>query len=125
VRLSDRLTNDVQKRGGWLTQGRRIDDEGILGSVMERPKYRLRTSLREVLPERVAVLIPKGSDDCGDHEWYQAEDDHTWRCFHCLVGVTHEVPWDDRELEARQLEGDAMLLRAGLPRHHHTREAVH
>ncbi len=79
---------------------------------MRRGKYRYRTALRENLPERIAALIPKGPHNCGDHEWYSAEP-QTWRCYHCVVGVTNEVPWDERELKARQLEGDAMDVRVG------------
>jgi hypothetical protein len=88
-----------------------------------RGKYRHRTWLRENLPDRLAGLIAKGRGDCGDHEWY-LDEPHTWRCYHCEVGITHEVPWDDREFEARKLEGQAMNLRAGLterdrvPAHH-------
>jgi hypothetical protein len=80
---------------------------------MRRGKYRYRTALRENAPDRVAALIPKGRQDCGDHEWYLGGPD-TWRCYHCTVGITHEVPWDEREFEARKLEGQAMNLRAGL-----------
>jgi hypothetical protein len=76
-------------------------------------KYRLRTALRENLLEAVAERVPKGRHDCGNHEWYLAEA-QTWRCYHCVVGVTNEVPWDEREFAARQLEGQAMNLRAGL-----------
>ena len=76
-------------------------------------KYRLRTALREHLPDRLSALIPKGRNDCGDHEWY-LDEPHTWRCYHCTVGITHEIPWDDREFAARQLEGQAMNARAGL-----------
>lgn len=82
---------------------------------MERGKYRHRTRLRENLPEFVAAWIPKGAHDCGDHEWYSAAES-TWRCYHCKVGVTHEVPWDERELAARQLEAGAMQIRAGIRR---------
>ena len=76
-------------------------------------KYRYRTALRENLPERLAALIPKARHDCGNHEWYLAEP-HKWRCYHCVVGITHRIPWDERELAARRLEGQAMNLRAGL-----------
>jgi hypothetical protein len=78
-----------------------------------RGKYRLRTARRERLPEPLTALAPKGRDDCGDHEWYKASPG-TWRCYHCTVGVTHEVPWNERELEARRLEAAAMNIRAGL-----------
>ena len=80
---------------------------------MTKPKYRFRTMLRSNLPAHIAERIPKGAADCGDHEWYLAEAG-TWRCYHCAVGVTHELPWDEREYEARQLEADAMRVRAGL-----------
>ncbi len=80
---------------------------------MSDARYRYRTRLRENLPERLAALIPKGRDDCGEHEWYKSEE-QTWRCYHCEPGITHEVPWDEREIEARRREADAMLLRAGL-----------
>lgn len=80
---------------------------------MRSGKYRYRTTLREVLPERLAALIPKGSKDCGDHEWYKSEE-KTWRCYHCEPGLTHVVPWDAREIAARRCESEAALLRAGL-----------
>lgn len=76
-------------------------------------KYRLRTYLREHLPELLSARIPKGGTDCGNHEWYLAEP-QTWHCYHCVVGITSEVPWDEREFAARQIEGQAMNLRAGL-----------
>lgn len=86
-----------------------------MGCVMARGKYRLRTAIREHAPERLAALIPKGSKDCGNHEWYKASE-QTWHCYHCTPGVAHEVPWDEQELEARRWEAGAMLARADLPR---------
>lgn len=80
---------------------------------MRSGKYRYRTALREHLPQSVAALIPKGSHDCGRHEWYKTEE-KTWRCYHCAPGVTHLVPWDEREIAARQCEAEAMLYRSGL-----------
>jgi len=82
---------------------------------MARRKYRNRTRLRENLPELLAAVVPKGRHDCGDHEWYKAEE-KTWRCYHCVPGVTHEVPWDEQEIAARQLEAGAMQIRAGVKR---------
>lgn len=76
-------------------------------------KYRYRTALREHLPESLAALVPKGSKDCGNHEWYKSAE-QTWRCYHCEVGVTHTVPWDDREIGARRAEAAAAKIRAGL-----------
>ncbi len=78
-----------------------------------RGKYRWRTTLRENLPELLAARVPKGSEDCGDHEWYKA-DENTWRCYHCAVGLTHEVPWGEREIGARRHEAAAALVRANL-----------
>ena len=83
-----------------------------------RPRYRWRTALRGYLPEPLAEMVPKGARDCGAHEWYQDEPG-TWRCYHCVVGVKHQIPWNAREYEARLLEADAMRLRAGLPVQEH------
>ena len=88
--------------------------------AMRRGKYRIRTWLRESLPERLVDFFPKGRHDCGDHEWYLSEP-QTWRCYHCVVGITHDVPWDEREFNARRLEGQAMNLRAG----HTSHDRVH
>lgn len=81
---------------------------------MFRGKYRIRTAVRERSPNLVAARISKGSRDCGNHEWYKASE-QTWRCYHCEPGVTHDVPWDEREIEARRWEAGAMRVRAGLP----------
>ena len=56
-------------------------------------KYRLRTWLRGNLPAALSRFLPKGSSDCGNHEWYNSNDqvDH---CYHCEVGVrprTHPI----------------------------------
>jgi hypothetical protein len=53
---------------------------------MDIGKYRRRTWLRRHLPYFLARRIPKGSTDCGDHEWYNHDGvvDH---CYHCRVGV--------------------------------------
>lgn len=58
--------------------------------VMSR--YRIRTRLRGSAPGPLARFVPKGGHDCGDHEWYRS-DEHTWRCYHCEVGRTSEMPW--------------------------------
>lgn len=49
-------------------------------------KYRLRTWLRTNTPHAVSDRIPKGAEDCGNHEWYRS-DEQTERCYHCVVGV--------------------------------------
>ncbi len=77
--------------------------------------YRYRTAARERLPGVLAGLVPKGRHDCGEHEWYKAAE-QTWRCYHCEVGVTHNVPWDAREIGARQYEAGAVKIRAGVER---------
>jgi hypothetical protein len=79
---------------------------------MSSGKYRYRTALRERLPELLAALVPKGPKDCGDHEWYKSSESR-WRCYHCRIGVSHEVPWDEREIAARAHEAGAMKIRAG------------
>lgn len=63
---------------------------------MMRGKYRLRTWLRGVMPAPLAFRIPKGRDDCGNHEWYRA-DDEVWRCYHCEPGVAHVSPFAPEE----------------------------
>lgn len=55
------------------------------------PRYRLRMWLREHAPEPLSRLFPPGSRDCGEHEWFPA-DDATDRCWHCLVGVRPHRP---------------------------------
>jgi hypothetical protein len=91
---------------------------------MASGKYRLRTTLRERLPEPLAARISKGRRDCGNHEWYKAAES-TWLCYHCEPGETHTVPWDERELEARRLEAGAMLVRAGVEKRGRARTAAH
>jgi hypothetical protein len=59
--------------------------------MRSRPRYRLRTWLREHLPELLAGLLPPGRRDCGDHEWFRA-DEETDRCWHCVVGERPHQP---------------------------------
>jgi hypothetical protein len=49
-------------------------------------RYRWRTRLRGLMPSPLHMLVRKGKDDCGNHEWYKAtlDVDH---CYHCSVGV--------------------------------------
>lgn len=63
---------------------------------MDGGRYRLRTRLRGALPAAIATRIPKGHADCGDHEWYRA-DESTWRCYHCQPGVTSVSPFTPEE----------------------------
>jgi len=55
---------------------------------MKRGKYRLRTRVRRHLPWFLVNLgvAGKGRRDCGDHQWYRA-DDNVEGCYHCDVGV--------------------------------------
>lgn len=53
-------------------------------------RYRARTWLRGLLPAPVHQLVPKGSHDCGAHEWYR-QDERTDACYHCRVGVRPHV----------------------------------
>ncbi len=53
-------------------------------------RYRARTWLRESVPF-FGRLVPPGNRDCGDHEWYRA-DEATDRCWHCRVGVRPHRP---------------------------------
>ena len=39
----------------------------------------------------LAYLFPAGGKDCGDHEWFRA-DEHTDICWHCTVGEREHVP---------------------------------
>ena len=59
------------------------------------PRYRVRTWLRGHLPGPLSALFPKGSRDCGRHEWYRA-DERVDHCYHCRVGVRPrgELPGD-------------------------------
>lgn len=56
-------------------------------TIREWPgRYRWRTRVRTRLPLPLSRLVPKGRDDCGQHDWYKATDgeDH---CYHCSPGV--------------------------------------
>ncbi len=52
------------------------------------PRYRLRTWFRGHEPNWLSRhwVLPKGSDDCGMHEFYNA-DGIVNRCYHCAVGL--------------------------------------
>ena len=47
-------------------------------------KYRWRTQLRVVLPARLGRRMPRGSHDCGNHEWY-GQDGKSDLCHHCVA----------------------------------------
>ena len=53
-------------------------------------KYRWRTRLRVVLPYWCMALFPKGTQDCGAHEWYRS-DETRYHCYHCTA-VTSRPP---------------------------------
>jgi hypothetical protein len=52
-----------------------------------RGRYRWRTSLRRRLPSFLVDrgIAGKGTTDCGDHDWYNA-DGLVEGCYHCTVG---------------------------------------
>lgn len=58
--------------------------DGTFRQGRYRPRTRLRTHEPGWLYDRWPV--PKGSMDCGNHEFYNA-DDVVERCYHCEVGV--------------------------------------
>ena len=49
-------------------------------------RFRFRSWLRTNLPDAFGQLFPKGTSDCGNHEWYNS-DNEVDRCYHCAVGV--------------------------------------
>jgi hypothetical protein len=53
-------------------------------------KYRWRTNLRKILPYALAIRIPKGRHDCGNHEWYKV-DEQIDACYHCVAGARAHV----------------------------------
>jgi hypothetical protein len=77
---------------------------------MNRGRYRLRTWLRGRLPVALADLVPKGARDCGDHEWYRA-DEQAWRCYHCEPAITSSSPWSSEEHLQHTLGGIDSTLR--------------
>lgn len=85
-------------------------DEGATIVGMSRGRYRLRTWLRGRLPVVLADRVPKGARDCGDHEWYRA-DEQTWRCYHCEPAVALSSPWSSEEHLQHTLGGIDSTLR--------------
>jgi hypothetical protein len=65
-------------------------------------RYRLRTLLRGLSPYFLADRIPKGSRDCGNHEWYR-QDDNTDACYHCEVGRRSRTPEPEPERQSNAL----------------------
>jgi hypothetical protein len=53
--------------------------------MARRRRYRFRTWARRYAPGPLPRLFPPGSKDCGEHEWFRA-DEHTDLCWHCTVG---------------------------------------
>ncbi|MFI6761072.1 hypothetical protein ACIBF5_18240 [Micromonospora sp. NPDC050417] len=65
-----------------------------------RGRFRWRTKIRTSLPWFLVNrgLAGKGTADCGDHEWYNA-DGEVECCYHCAAGrrpydPTHFAPAD-------------------------------
>ena len=74
----------------------------------EHGRYRLRTWLRGHLPYVLSDRIPKGSGDCGSHEWYRVDD--AWaECYYCLVGrrrLGPDEPLNPRTEAAPEVAGE-------------------
>lgn len=84
--------------------------------VFRRGRYRLRTWLRLHEPGWLYARwpIPKGSTDCGNHEFYNS-DDVVDRCYHCEVGLRphltiHTLP---PETDAGTIERGRQLHASG------------
>jgi len=60
-------------------------------AMERRPRYRLRTWARVHLPRVLGWFFPPGSEDCGRHEWFRA-DEQTDHCYHCTAGEREHVP---------------------------------
>lgn len=80
--------------------------------MSRRPRYRWRTWLRGRLPWAFVDVFPRGTKDCGEHEWFRFDDD-TDLCYHCEVGERpHQhmsIDWNSdlwRELSRLADEGD-------------------
>ena len=84
--------------------------EGDIMLGMSGGRYRLRTWLRGRLPVALAGLVPKGSRDCGAHEWYRA-DGQVWRCYHCEPAFASSSPWTREEHLQHTLGGINATLR--------------
>lgn len=65
-------------------------------------RYRLRTTLRGILPYVLSDRIPKGSRDCGNHDWYR-QDDNTDACYHCEIGQRSRTPEPEPQREPTAL----------------------
>ncbi len=65
-----------------------ISSYGLPMTGTGRGRFRWRTKLRRNLPWFLVNcgVADKGTADCGDHEWYNA-DGVVERCYHCTVGV--------------------------------------
>ena len=55
-------------------------------------RFRVRTWLRTLLPGPIADRVHKGSTNCGNHDWYNA-DGISEACYHCYVGAR---PYDEQ-----------------------------
>jgi hypothetical protein len=86
--------NSYTRRMGTTT----TPHSSALDPFSRRPRYRRRSWLIAYLPTPLAIRVPIGKRDCGQHEWHRY-DDKTDVCYHCLVGVRPhqpiDVPMDD------------------------------
>lgn len=85
--------------------------DGDTMTGMHGGRYRVRAWLRRRLPGTLANVIPKGSGDCGSHEWYRA-DEQTWRCYYCEPAIARSSPWTREEQLQHTLGGINSTLRA-------------
>jgi len=58
--------------------------------MTRRPRYRFRTWARRHGPGPFWRLFPPGTKDCGQHEWFRADEDTDY-CYHCQIGEREHV----------------------------------
>jgi hypothetical protein len=77
-------------------------------------------------------LLPPGNQDCGEHEWFRA-DEQTDRCWHCTVGVREHRPapidpdssvWQALSEAARQGDPSSRRIALGMMAEHEAYEAL-
>ena len=101
------------------------------GRMSRRPRYRLRTWMRERVP-LLTPVFPPGDEDCGEHEWFRA-DEQTDRCWHCTVGVREHRPvpidpdssvWQALNEAARQGDPSSRAIALRMMAEHEAYEAL-